>query len=76
MSENNSLLKCMGTCSFWEQVFYQDDPDMEYEKCYDYCHKKLHAVKEKTCLNCSEYECRWTEKEIEEWKKERSGRIL
>lgn len=47
MSENNSLPKCMGTCWFWEQVFYQDDPDMEYEKYYDYCHKKHHAVKEK-----------------------------
>lgn len=65
MSKNNSLPKCMGTCWFWEQVFYQDDPDMEYEKCYDYCHKKHHAVKE-LCLNCSEYKCRWTEKEIEE----------
>lgn len=50
MSENNSLPKCMGTCWFWEQVFYQDDPDMEYEKCYDYCHKKHHAVSKKTCL--------------------------
>ena len=49
--------KCMGTCIHWEQCFYQDDPDMEYEKSYDYCHAKHHEVKEKDCINCNEYKC-------------------
>lgn len=71
MSENNSLPKCMGTCLFWEQVFYQDDPEMEYEKCYNYCNKKHCGINERSCKNCSEYECRYTQEEIEKMEEKR-----
>lgn len=46
----------MGTCLHWEQVFYKDDLDLPYEKCYDYCNKKMHAIKQKHCTNCPYWE--------------------
>lgn len=58
------LLKCMGTCWHWEQVFYQDDYEAEYEKCYQHCNSKKHEVKEKDCINCEQYKCRYTVEEI------------
>lgn len=50
----------MGTCLHWEQVFYMDDYDDEYEKCYDYCHVKKHGIKDKDCANCNSWESGWT----------------
>lgn len=44
---NNKISQCMGTCWHWEQVFYQDDPKAENEKCYQYCNEKHHEIKEK-----------------------------
>lgn len=53
------LPRCMGTCLHWEQVFYIDDYDDEYEKCYDYCHVKKHGIKDKDCANCNSWESGW-----------------
>lgn len=48
--------RCMGTCLHYEYIIYQDDPEAEYEKSYDYCRKKKHAIKEKHCENCEFWE--------------------
>lgn len=48
--------KCMWTCLHHEHVIYQDDPEADYEKCYQYCNKRKHEVKEKHCENCEYWE--------------------
>jgi hypothetical protein len=55
----HDIPKGMGTCGYWEQVFYQDDYDSDEEKCYQWCNCKNCAIDEEDCLQCDKYECRY-----------------
>jgi hypothetical protein len=55
----HDIPKGMGTCGYWEQVFYQDDYDSDEEKCYQWCNCKNQPIDEEDCVECDKYECRY-----------------